>query len=69
MDQYQMPPKQCVACHSDKIQPAGLTGYTAVSIKPFRLLPLKCAVCMSCGFVMPYLNTTALEKARKQVAS
>jgi hypothetical protein len=67
-----MKPDRCLACqsrdlyHTDNVGDGGLVLRPAklLWIGPFRAVLTKCVVCLSCGFVAPYIGAGDRERVR-----
>jgi hypothetical protein len=67
-----MPPTKCIACGGDDLYQAqrmslfgNLSHWVIIRIALGRGADVKCSVCLSCGFVSPYLDDAALKSFRK----
>jgi hypothetical protein len=70
-----MRPSQCPSCHGSDLY--WFHGYGPIELRAggerveirlsrFDELSVKCSVCLSCGFVAPYLERADLERLRAQ---
>lgn len=68
-----MGPSQCPSCHGtdlywflgqDLLELWAHNERVAIPLSSSESMPVKCSVCLSCGFVAPYLARADLERLR-----
>jgi hypothetical protein len=63
-----MRPNRCFACQGrdlyHTIMDAESKSCVVVRVGLFGRVAAKCSVCLSCGFIVPYLDTDELDKVR-----
>ena len=58
---------QCIACHGTELHQVSMTaGMWTVGLKggSFESAPVKCSVCLSCGFVAHYVDGMSTRTVR-----
>jgi hypothetical protein len=68
-----MGPNECPSCHGTDLyrlvvyNPSGLWAHServSIPLSDSERLPVQCSVCLSCGFIIPYLARADLERLR-----
>ena len=59
---------QCISCHGTELHQVSMTsGMWAVGLKGGSFesaAPVKCSVCLSCGFIAPYVDEMTTRTVR-----
>jgi hypothetical protein len=66
-EQNPMKAASCPMCRGDRWYDGRMAVYVKIWLKFFHRVPVQCRVCLTCGFVAPFVDEAGLAEVTKEM--